>query len=85
MAETGQKPEQSPTPPEKPANRPVIAVNQLGLWYFHQLSPSSAVYNVPFRVRLEGAVDADVLAQAVPGVAASPPASAGTVYRFGSG
>src|SRR5919202_5906330 len=65
MPETGQKPEQSPTPAQASPKRPVMSLNQRGLWYFHQLLPNSAAYNVPFRMRLEGPLDADMLGRAL--------------------
>jgi hypothetical protein len=35
----------------------VLSFGQERLWYLHQLAPSSAVYNVPFRLRLQGSLD----------------------------
>jgi hypothetical protein len=65
MVDAGQKPEPVLNSHGVPGNRPTISGNQRGLWYFHQLSPDSVVYNVPFRIRLDGIVDGDVLARSL--------------------
>ena len=41
---------------------------QLRLWFLNQLDPESAFYNVPSALRLQGALDIDVLRQSIIGV-----------------
>ncbi|ARZ72276.1 hypothetical protein SMD11_6700 [Streptomyces albireticuli] len=45
--------------------RPLVpSYQQEGLWFLHQLDPGSPVYNMPFALRLRGALDADALREA---------------------
>jgi hypothetical protein len=48
----------------------MMSLGQRGLWYFHQLLPNSAAYNVPFRILLEGNVEPVALARALDSVVA---------------
>lgn len=38
---------------------------QEGLWFLHQMDPSSAMYHIPFVVRLRGALDVEALRRAL--------------------
>jgi amino acid adenylation domain-containing protein len=52
----------APQPPDSPAQ---LAFAQERLWFLDQLSPDSAVYNVPIAVRLSGPINPDVLERSV--------------------
>ncbi len=41
---------------------------QQRMWFFHELQPASAVYNVPFAVRVKGALNATALTAAIQGI-----------------
>ncbi len=50
---------------KRPAGSPpVLSYTQERLWYFHQLEPESAVYNVPFFSRLSGPLNVEALHRA---------------------
>lgn len=48
-----------------PDATPVLSFAQQRLWFLDQLDPGSPAYNVPFAVRAEGDLDAELLTQAV--------------------
>jgi len=54
------------TLPAFPADAPhaPLSSNQRGLWFLQELAPTSAFYNVPFALPLEGTLDAAALARA---------------------
>ncbi|HJX29738.1 MAG TPA: condensation domain-containing protein, partial [Thermoanaerobaculia bacterium] len=47
------------------ANELPLSFAQSRMWFLHQLAPTSPVYNIPFAVRLSGALDPAALAAAV--------------------
>ncbi|HEX9669307.1 MAG TPA: amino acid adenylation domain-containing protein [Thermoanaerobaculia bacterium] len=53
-----------------PGAAPVLSFAQERLWFFDQLEPGSAVYNVQSAVRLDGRLDPRALAAALAGVVA---------------
>ena len=48
----------------QPGEPCVASFAQLRLWYLDQLAPGSAVYNIPFLMRVRGPLNADALRQA---------------------
>ncbi len=44
---------------------PVLSSAQRRMWFFHELLPESAVYNVPFAVRISGVLNSVALAAAI--------------------
>lgn len=57
-------------PKSAPVKPRVLSFGQERLWYLHQLAPNSPVYNVPFRLRLEGNLDATAFEKALDAVVA---------------
>ena len=63
-AEAGEAPPDPITP--APRDRPIpLSFSQQRLWFLDRMEPGSAAYNLPFAVRLRGALDADALERAL--------------------
>ena len=52
----------------QPGERCVASFSQLRLWYLDQLAPGSAVYNIPFLMRVQGPLNLEALRQAHSGL-----------------
>jgi Condensation domain len=52
----------------KPEEPRVASFSQLRLWYLEQLSPGTAVYNVPYLMKIRGPLDVAALRQAYDGL-----------------
>jgi amino acid adenylation domain-containing protein len=53
-----------PVPPVQPGPRPVdpqLSFGQERLWFLHQMAPESALYNLPFALRLRGPLEVAAL------------------------
>ncbi|MBW3571292.1 MAG: amino acid adenylation domain-containing protein, partial [Gemmatimonadetes bacterium] len=71
-------------PPRDPAAPAPLSFAQERLWFLAQLEPGSTAYNMPFALRLAGALDAAALERALGTVVARHQALR-TVFRAGDG
>ncbi|TPG14636.1 amino acid adenylation domain-containing protein [Sphingomonas koreensis] len=68
---SAQRVQPASTIPRRPASAArVLTPLQRQLWFLQQLDPDSAAYNVPAAYRITGALDADLLAEAIARLAA---------------
>jgi amino acid adenylation domain-containing protein len=65
-AARGQGAPRTPALVAAPADaEPPLSFAQQRLWFLHQLDPASTSYNMPYTLRLQGALDAEVLRRAL--------------------
>ncbi len=57
--------EEIPRAPRDPSGKVPLSFSQERLWFLDQLDPASVVYNVPFAIRLAGALDEPALSRAL--------------------
>ena len=66
---TGLPRQQGAAPGATPVDRPIPASSgQRRLWFLEQMEPGSALYNIPYLIRLSGELDARALDQALAAV-----------------
>ncbi|MFF1922169.1 amino acid adenylation domain-containing protein [Streptomyces sp. NPDC058221] len=81
LEEDGRLPRPALVAQERPTTIP-LSYAQQRLWFLHRLEGPSATYNIPFAVRIDGALDADALRRALHDVVARH-AALRTVYPEG--